>query len=109
MYSVERIAPLQLQARKRLRELGLRNVRFKHSDGTWGWEEHAPYDGILVTAAPMEVPTALCEQLRFGGRMIIPVGGRGAQQLLRITRTTEGFDSETLDMVSFVPLLGGRG
>jgi len=110
VYSVERIEALQEQARQRFQELGLRNVRLNYSDGNWGWEQYAPYDGIIVTAAPSKVPKPLFDQLKIGGRLVIPVGEQeGAQHLLVVTRTEEGFDSETLDLVSFVPLLGGRG
>jgi len=110
VYSVERIEALQQQARLRFQELGLRNIRLHYSDGNWGWDQYAPYDGILVTAAPAKVPKPLFDQLKIGGRLVIPVGEQeGAQHLLVVTRTEEGFDSETLDLVSFVPLLGGRG
>ena len=109
VFSVERILPLLDQARKRLYALGLRNVRLKHSDGTWGWEEFAPYDGIIVTAAPVTIPEALCRQLAPGGRMVIPVGGRGQQRLMLITNQVDGFHQDLLDPVSFVPMLGGTG
>jgi protein-L-isoaspartate(D-aspartate) O-methyltransferase len=109
VFSVERISDLLQRARRRVRELGLRNVRLKHTDGSWGWQEHGPYDGILVTAAPPAVPRSLCEQLAPGGRMIIPVGAGGRQQLLAITHTASGYEVEQLDMVCFVPLLGGIG
>ncbi len=110
VYSVERIEALQQQARLRFQELGLRNVRLKYSDGNWGWQDYAPYDGIIVTAAPSQVPKPLFDQLKVGGRLVIPVGEQqGEQQLLVVTRTEEGFDSKHLDLVSFVPLLGGRG
>jgi len=110
VYSVERIEALQQQARLRFQELGLRNIRLKYSDGNWGWQDYAPYDGIIVTAAPSQVPKPLFDQLKVGGRLVIPVGEQqGEQQLLVVTRTDEGFDSKHLDLVSFVPLLGGRG
>ena len=113
VYSVERIDPLIKLARQRFSELGLRNIRLKHADGILGWPEYAPYDGIVVTAAPSEVPMALLEQLAMGGRLIIPVGGPvdpggHAQTLLRITRTPDGYQKERLDAVSFVPLVAGR-
>lgn len=108
VYTVERIQPLVDRARKLLRELAIRNVQLKHSDGSWGWSEQGPYDGMLVTAAPEEVPNALLEQLAPGGRLVIPIGGRGAQQLVRITRRDDCFEQERLDAVSFVPLLGGK-
>lgn len=111
VYTVERILPLQQRARRSVAELGLRNVRFRHADGGWGWPNHAPYDGILVTAAPDDVPAALLEQLAPGGRLVIPVGAQGsAQELLRITRRDAArYERETLERVSFVPLLGGLG
>lgn len=109
VYSVERLNALLVQTRRRLRALGLRNVRVKHSDGGWGWPEFAPYDGIIVTAAPEELPTALLEQLAPGGVLVIPVGPPGRQDLLRITRTDSEFQQESLGAVSFVPLLGGKG
>lgn len=109
VYSVERIDALIKLARQRFMEMGLRNIRLKHADGKLGWPEYAPYDGILVTAAPQEVPEALLEQLAVGGRLVIPVGASGgAQTLLRITRAPEGYQQEILEPVSFVPLLPGR-
>ena len=107
VYSVERIAALQNQARSRIRELGLRNVRMHHSDGGLGLPEYAPFDGILVTAAPEGIPRVLVDQLKPGGRMVLPIG-RGKQQVLvRVTRTASGYDKELLEPVVFVPLLGG--
>jgi protein-L-isoaspartate(D-aspartate) O-methyltransferase len=105
IYSVERIEPLMKLARKRLRELGCRNVNIKLSDGSWGWKEHAPYDGIIVTAAPAEVPPALLEQLAPGGRLIIPVGGPAMQELLLVQNTDKGLSQERLELVNFVPLV----
>jgi protein-L-isoaspartate(D-aspartate) O-methyltransferase len=107
VYSVERIYPLQQRARRCLQDLQLRNVRLKHSDGSWGWDDYAPYDGILVTAAPAETPQALLEQLAPGGVLVLPVGDGRDQILQRITRTESGFDVEELEPVVFVPLLGG--
>ncbi|HET7651044.1 MAG TPA: protein-L-isoaspartate(D-aspartate) O-methyltransferase [Gammaproteobacteria bacterium] len=111
VFSVERIMPLQQRARQTLNGLGVRNVRFRHADGGWGWANHAPYSGIIVTAAPEEVPGPLLEQLVPGGRMIIPVGTQGgAQELLLVTRRDESrYEREVLERVSFVPLLGGLG
>jgi len=105
IYSVERIEPLVKLARRRLRELGCRNVHTKLSDGSWGWKEHAPYDGIIVTAAPAEVPPALLEQLAPGGRLIIPVGGAAMQVLLLVQHTDKGLSQERLELVNFVPLV----
>ncbi len=110
VYSVERVSPLLMKARERMYKLGLNNVKLRHSDGSWGWREHAPFDGIIVTAAPKEVPDALCEQLAPEGRLVIPVGMEsGGQQLLLITRTEKALQHEVLDQVSFVPLVGGVG
>ena len=107
VYTVERIEPLIMQARRRFIELGLRNIRSHHSDGNWGWPEHEPYDGIIVTAAPVDIPQSLLQQLQIGGRLVMPVGQSGEQDLILITRTETGFDREVLNQVSFVPMLGG--
>ncbi len=107
VYSVERIRPLLDLARDRLEELQLRNVHLKHSDGSWGWPEFAPYDAIIATAAPEQVPEALLQQLAIGGRLVMPVGPQGVQELVLLTRTAEGIERQVLDKVSFVPMLGG--
>jgi protein-L-isoaspartate(D-aspartate) O-methyltransferase len=108
VYSVERIRPLLDRAVARLNRLNINNIRFKHSDGGWGWPENAPYDGILVTAAPSEIPNALLDQLSVGGCLIIPVGPqRGHQELLKIIRTRTHFEQHTLEKVNFVPLRQG--
>lgn len=105
IHSVERLEPLMKLARKRLREIGCRNVHIKLSDGSWGWKEHAPYDGIIVTAAPAEVPPALLGQLAPGGRLVIPVGGPAMQELMLVQQTDKGVTQERLDLVNFVPLV----
>jgi protein-L-isoaspartate(D-aspartate) O-methyltransferase len=105
--TVERIGPLLKRARERLKALGIKNVRFKHGDGTLGWATHAPYDGILAAAAPLRVPEALIEQLAVGGRLIVPVGPEGAQELVRFTKREQKLDRQSLGSVAFVPLLGG--
>ncbi len=109
VFTIERIATLQQAARTRLNELGFKNVRYRHGDGFQGWPGQAPFDGIIVAAAPAEVPTVLLEQLKVGGRLIIPVGPAGQQDLVRYTRTPDGFDREQLSRVSFVPLVEGTG
>ncbi len=107
VFSVERIRPLQEKARKRLQRLKLHNVMLRHTDGGMGWPDKAPFDGILVTAAPREVPSELLEQLAVGGRLVIPVGDEH-QALKRITRVSETeYTTEVLESVRFVPLLGG--
>lgn len=108
VYSVERIEPLQNQARERFYQLKLNNIRLKYSDGTWGWDENAPYDGIIVTCAPEEVPASLLKQLAPGGRLVIPVGGSQHQSLRVIDRTGTTFEETVLDDVIFVPLLSGQ-
>ena len=108
VFSVERIAPLQNQARERFYQLKFNNIRLKHSDGSWGWEENAPYDGIIVTCAPAQIPEELLKQLAPGGRLVIPVGGSADQSLRVIDRNGNIFEETELDAVSFVPLLSGH-
>jgi protein-L-isoaspartate(D-aspartate) O-methyltransferase len=105
--TIERIEPLLTRARERLKELGIRNVRFRHGDGSLGWKTQGPFDGILVAAAPLAVPEALLKQLKVGGRLIVPIGPEGQQQLVRFTRREQRNDREVLGPVAFVPLLGG--
>lgn len=109
VYSVERIDALLSKARMRMHQLRFRNVKFRHGDGNLGWPEHAPYDGIIVSAAPVGVPETLLQQLGVNGRLVIPVGKMGHQKLLLITRTEEGYQEQQLDLVSFVPMLEGVG
>lgn len=108
VHTVERISALLQRARRTLREIGVRNVRFHHGDGYEGWTGYAPFDGILAAAAPEAVPESLLDQLADGGRLIIPVGPPGRQLLMRITRDGQSFAEEELGLVSFVPLRGGR-
>ena len=108
VYSIERIDALIQKSRERMQTLKLYNVHIKHGDGNIGWPERAPFDGIIVTAAPLGVPEKLLEQLALNGRLIIPVGQSGQQQLLRITHTNDGYEQELLDSVSFVPMLDGK-
>ncbi|MGM0570774.1 protein-L-isoaspartate(D-aspartate) O-methyltransferase [Marinobacter sp.] len=106
VYSVERIKPLQDKARERMHLLRLRNVMLRLAEGPMGWPEQAPYDGIIVTAAPRVVPRELLDQLADGGVMVIPVGEE-QQMLVRITRDGDQFHTEEIEPVRFVPLLGG--
>ena len=107
IYTIERIANLVARARRTLRELKIRNVHFRHDDGNVGWAARAPFDGILLTAAPFAVPPALFEQLEVGGRLIAPVGPEGRQELIRYTKSEARVLRESLGAVSFVPLLSG--
>ena len=107
VYTVERIRPLLNNARQRFLELGLFNIKMHHTDGAWGWQENAPYDGILVTAAPSHVPDPLLDQLTTGGRLVMPVGNQSGQQLILITKTADGYERKVLNQVTFVPLLSG--
>jgi protein-L-isoaspartate(D-aspartate) O-methyltransferase len=110
VYSIEVIPELALEASERLQRLGYRNVSVKSGDGNAGWPEHAPYDGIIVTAAAARVPEVLLAQLRNGGRMVVPIGEDGSQQLVLIAKSTSGALSErSILPVAFVPLIGGRG
>ena len=106
VYTVERIQALQLKARSRLRELKLKNVKYKYDDGNLGWRERAPFDAIIVTAAPENIPEELLQQLDIGGSMLIPCG-KNVQVLRHIRREEDGFIEEALTGVHFVPLLGG--
>ena len=105
IYTVERIGPLLEQAKQRHRALGLTNIRYLLSDGSWGWPEYAPYDGIIATAAPEEIPQELPDQLVDGGRLIIPHGSSYQQRLSVIEREGDTLKTTNLDMVSFVPLV----
>ena len=107
IYSIERLEPLYERARERLKVLGIRNVRLKHGDGTKGWPTQAPFDGILIAAAPHAVPEALLKQLAPGGRMVVPIGSEGGQELVRITREEDRLKREKLGAVAFVPLIQG--
>lgn len=108
VYSVERIGALMKLARSHFMKLGIRNVRLKHGDGYLGWEDYAPYDAIIVTAAASEIPRALLQQLKLGGQLLMPVGGDDKQALQLVTRTVDGPVTELLDEVKFVPLKAGN-
>ena len=107
VYTIERLAALHQKARRNLAELRVGNVRLRHGDGYRGWPAAAPFDAILVTAAPPEVPAALLAQLADGGRLIIPVGAGSEQELRVITRNGNQFHHEVLERVVFVPMLSG--
>jgi protein-L-isoaspartate(D-aspartate) O-methyltransferase len=107
LYSIERIGPLLDKAKVRVKALGIKNVVFKHADGAEGWKTQAPFDAILVAAAPHAVPKQLLDQLKDGGRLVAPIGPEGKQELLRLTRRGDQYIRERLGFVSFVPLVGG--
>lgn len=107
VYTIERHRELADSAKKRLADLGLDNVFVTHGDGTKGWPEHAPYEGIVVTAGAIEIPEALRQQLAVGGMMVIPVGDGSFGQTLRLIRRMDEdrFTEKSLGGVSFVPLV----
>ena len=107
LFSIERIEALVPRAKERLSAMALRNIRLRCGDGCAGWHEKAPFDGILVTAAPPDVPEALLEQLAVGGRLIVPVGTDQSQSLKVIDRTEEGMVETIHERVHFVPLVTG--
>jgi len=108
IYSIERIAALLDKTRQRFKELQLQNVTVRHGDGFKGWAAHAPYDAIIMAAAPQVMPLTLLDQLSpNGGRLIAPVGPDGRQELVRVTRKGDELNTERLGLVSFVPMLKG--
>lgn len=107
IFTVERISSLQQQAAHRFSALQLNNIRMRHGDGFEGWDEYALFDAIIVTAAPSFVPDNLIRQLKTGGCMLLPVGNKEQQELIRITSTSSGIKQESLGDVHFVPLLDG--
>lgn len=109
VFTIERLGAFLDVAKARHRRLGLLNIRYLHRDGFKGWPSQAPFDGIIVTAAPSTIPDELKAQLAVGGRLILPVGAQGeAQRLTVITRTEKDFRSQLFDAVSFVPMLPGE-
>ncbi|MGH6961992.1 MAG: protein-L-isoaspartate(D-aspartate) O-methyltransferase [Dongiaceae bacterium] len=108
VYTIERHKPLLRDAEQRLVELRRHNITTRHGDGSLGWKEQAPFDRIIVTAAAVEAPLALIDQLAVGGLLVVPIGpDRGDQELYRLTRTETGFDRERICAVRFVPLITG--
>jgi protein-L-isoaspartate(D-aspartate) O-methyltransferase len=105
VYSIEILQPLSDAARKTLTGLGYDNIRLRVGDGYSGWPDAAPFDGILVTAAPEKVPQPLLDQLKVGGKLVIPVGSY-FQDLLVLTKTATGFEKKNVIPVRFVPMTG---
>ena len=108
IYTVERIPDLLRKTKQRLRQLDIYNVKFRQGDGWEGWPKYGPYDGIIVAAAAPELPRKLLEQLAPGGRLIMPVGPSGAQDLVMLRRLDDHFEQISLGGVSFVPLVKGK-
>ena len=108
LHTVEVIPELYRQSRDLLYKLGYRNIRTHLSDGSWGWDDASPYDAIMVTAAPKEIPTALLQQLKIGGCLVIPVGEQNSEQILKLVIRTSEMSFKTTDheAVVFVPLVG---
>ncbi|MCW7754785.1 protein-L-isoaspartate(D-aspartate) O-methyltransferase [Desulfobotulus sp. H1] len=109
VYTIERLQPLYMQARKLFDRLKYHNIVTRYSDGSTGWKPESPFDAVLVTAGGPSVPEVLLSQLAVGGRLVMPVGTAQSQDLLRITRTEEGFEQETLCACRFVKLIGEHG
>ncbi len=108
VFSLERIDALLRQARRVFRQLKISNIRTQFTDGSKGWPSEAPYDAILLTSAPEQIPEYLFQQLAVGGVLIAPVGPKSGQSLLRLTKTSDDFQTEILEQVSFVPMLTGK-
>ena len=107
VYSIEILKPLAEEARARLRTLGYKNIEVRHGDGYRGWPEQAPFDIIIVAAAPDHVPKPLIEQLKPGGRLVIPVGARFFQRLVLVEKRSDGtVDRRNVESVAFVPMTG---
>ena len=107
VYTIEIVEPLADDARQRLKELGYQNIFVKHGDGYKGWPEKSPFDVIVVTAAPEEIPPELIHQFKAGGRMVVPIGSF-FQELYLVTRTESGFEKKNLLPVRFVPMVHGQ-
>jgi len=109
VFSIERIPALAEQAREALKRCGIEHVIQRVGDGSLGWPEYGPYDAILVGAASPDVPQPLVDQLGVGGQLLIPIGDRDTQQLIRVRRTDAGLERSALDAMRFVPLIGAHG
>jgi protein-L-isoaspartate(D-aspartate) O-methyltransferase len=110
VYTIERHEQLVAYARERLAEIGYDNVHVQHGDGTLGWPENAPYDGIIVAAGGPVVPPTLREQMAINGRLVMPVGRRSNQKLIHLTRRSQDqYTRQVMGGVRFVPLIGAEG
>lgn len=110
VYAIERVAQLASEAQNRMQSFGIRNVILRCADGTNGWESHAPFDAILVAAGSPAIPAPLLNQLRIGGKIVLPVGqDQKTQNLIRVIRTPKDFQTEDFGACAFVPLIGEHG
>jgi protein-L-isoaspartate(D-aspartate) O-methyltransferase len=109
VYSIEIVEPIANQARQRLSVLGYHNIEVRGGDGYKGWPDRAPFDAILLSVAPPEIPKALLKQLRVGGKMVVPVGGGFFQDLLVITKTADGVEKKTIIPVRLQPMVQNGG
>lgn len=110
VYAVERVAQLVSEAQNRLQNFGIQNVVLQCADGTNGWEAHAPFDAILVAAGSPAIPKPLLNQLKIGGKLVVPIGqDQKTQNLIRVTRTAKDFQTEDFGACAFVPLIGEHG
>ena len=107
VYTLERLRPLLVSAEKRLKELQISNITYRHADGAKGWPEAAPFDRIIITCQVAEIPPVLLDQLKIGGILLAPAGPSGKEELVRVKRKADGFDHEKLMPVRFVPMLSG--
>jgi len=110
IYAIERVAQLAAEVQNRLENLKIQNVTLRCADGTNGWEIHAPFDAILVAAGSPGIPKPLLNQLKIGGKLVLPIGeDQKTQKLIRVTRTTKDFQTEDFGACAFVPLIGEHG
>ncbi|CAN5736509.1 protein-L-isoaspartate(D-aspartate) O-methyltransferase [soil metagenome] len=110
VFAIERVPQLAAEAQNRLQSLQIQNVTLRCADGTNGWETYAPFDGILVAAGSPTIPEPLVNQLKIGGRLVIPIGqDQKSQNLIRVIRTPQGFQTENFGACAFVPLIGEHG
>ncbi len=109
VYTIERVGPLAENARRRFQALSYENIRVRTGDGTLGWPEEAPFDRIIITASSPDVPPPLIDQMAIDGILVVPVGSRSSQRLLKITKTKDGISTEYHEPCVFVPLIGEYG